>query len=134
MTGQPATIQLLTDYFAAFSTLNIHALLPYFHEPSLLIGPQGLIAAPTHAVLATAFAPAIEGLRGRGFGRSELSMRHTKTLSETAELVTGVAIRYKADGQELERVGVTYVLHKNDTGWKIAVLILHDADENRTVP
>ena len=134
MTGQPATIQLLTDYFAAFSTLNIHALLPYFHEPSLLIGPQGLIAAPTHAVLATAFAPAIEGLRARGFGRSELSVRHTKTLSDTAGLVTGVAIRYKADGQELERVGVTYVLHKNGTGWKIAVLILHDADENRTVP
>ena len=92
----------------------------------MLIGPQGMFAAPTHAVLATAFTFPMEDLRARGFGRSELSVQHTKTLSETAELVTGIAIRYQRDGQELERVGVTYVMHKNDTGWKIAVLILHD--------
>lgn len=130
MTGQPTAIQVLTDYFAAFSTLEVHAFLPYFHEPSLLIGPEGMVAAPTPAVLAAAFAPALESLRARGFRRSELSVRLSKTLSETAALITGVAIRYKADGQELERVGVTYVLHKNDTGWKIAVLILHDVGEN----
>lgn len=130
MTGQPTAIQVLTDYFAAFSTLEVHAFLPYFHEPSLLIGPEGMVAAPTTAVLAAAFAPALESLRARGFRRSELNVRLSKTLSETAALITGVAIRYKADGQELERVGVTYVLHKNDTGWKIAVLILHDVGEN----
>ena len=71
----------------------------------------------------------MEGLRARGFGRSELSVRNVKSLSATATLVTGVAVRYKVDGQELERVGVTYVLHKADTRWKIAVLIVHDANE-----
>jgi hypothetical protein len=131
MNQQSDVIRVLTDYYTAFSTLNIAASLPYFHEPSLLIGPQGIIAAPTHAVLATAFAPTIEGLRARGFGRSELSVRLSRMLSATAALVTGVAIRYKADGQELERVGFTYVLHKNDAGWKIAVVVLHDADEKQ---
>jgi hypothetical protein len=29
----------------------------------------------------------------------------------------------------LERVGVTYVLHNADSGWRIAVLITHDPDE-----
>jgi hypothetical protein len=29
----------------------------------------------------------------------------------------------------LERVGVTYLLHKSDMGWKIAVVVLHDAGE-----
>lgn len=127
------TIQLLTDYYAAFSTLDVDAFLPYFHEPCLLIGPDGMFAAPTHAVLATAFASPIADLRTRGFGRSELIVRQTETLSATAELVIGLAKRYKADGQELERVGASYVMHKNDTGWKIAVIILHDPDENRTV-
>src|SRR5690242_8876113 len=131
MNQQSDVIQVLTDYYTAFSTLNVQAFLPYLHEPSMLIGPHGIVAAPTHAVLAAAFAPAIESLRTRGFGRSELSVRLSKMLSATAALVTGVAIRYKADGQELERVGVTYVLHKTDAGWKIAVLVLHDADENR---
>lgn len=131
---QQAVIRLLTDYYTAFSALDVNAFLPYFHEPSLLVGPQGVFAAPTRAVLATAFASTLESLRTRGFGRSELSLRQSKMLSGTSALITGIAIRYKADGQELERVGVTYVLHKNDAGWKIAVVVLHDADENKTGP
>ena len=128
MNQQSDVIQVLTDYYTAFSTLDVQSFLPFFHEPSLLVGPQGVIAAPTHAVLATAFASTLKGLLARGFGRSELSVRQSRMLSGTAGLVTGVAIRYKADGQELERVGITYVLHKSDAGWKIAVSVLHDAD------
>jgi ketosteroid isomerase-like protein len=129
MNEETVVTRVLADYYDAFSTLEVHAVLPYFHEPSVLIGPQGVFAAPTYAVLTTAFTAAIEGLRARGFGRSELSVRNVKSLSATATLVTGVAVRYKVDGQELERVGVTYVLHKADTRWKIAVLIVHDANE-----
>jgi hypothetical protein len=44
-------------------------------------------------------------------------------------LAVGVAIRRKTDGQELERVGVTYLLHKTESGWKFAVFVLHDAEE-----
>ena len=86
-------------------------------------------AAPTHEVLARAFAPAVVDLRAKGFGRSELIVRRVSSLSSTATLVTGVAQRFKVDGTELERAGVTYVLHKGDTGWKIVVLILHDVND-----
>lgn len=126
MSVEAAVIQMLADYYAAFSTLDPQAFLPYFHEPSLAIGPQGIFAAPTHALLGTALAPALEDFKARGYGHSELRVHQAQALSATAAVVTGVAIRYKADGQELERVGVTYVLHKTDKGWKIAVMILHD--------
>ena len=126
MTEPTEVIRILTDYYTAFSTLDVQAFLPYFHEPSLLIGPQGVIATPTRAALATAFAPTLESLRARGFGRTELSVQQSRKLSGTAGLVIGVAIRYKADGQELERVGITYVLQKSDTDWKIVVTVLHD--------
>jgi hypothetical protein len=46
-------------------------------------------------------------------------------------LVTGIAMRYKLDGQELEQAGVTYVLAKSASGWKIAVLIGHDTESAR---
>jgi hypothetical protein len=37
--------QVLADYYRAFSTLEVQAVLPYFHEPSLLIGPkEGFVA------------------------------------------------------------------------------------------
>lgn len=125
-----AALQTLTGYYKAFSTLDIQAVWPYFHQPSLLIGPQGVFAVPTFATLATVFTPTMEGLRAREFGRSELSVGYVKPLSATATLVTGIAIRYKRDGQELDRAGVTYVLHKAETGWRIAVIVLHDPLQN----
>lgn len=88
-----------------------------------------MLPAPTSAVLTSIFAPVIEGLRARGYGRSELSLHQVKMLSATAALANGVARRYKADGQELEGIGVTYLLHKSDTGWKLAVVVLRDRDQ-----
>jgi len=128
MSGQPSAIQVLTDYYVAFSTTDVATFLPYFYEPSTLIGPQGVLAAPTREVLATIFTPTMEALRARGFSRSEFRVRQARTLSETAELFTGIATRFKKDGQELERVGFTYIMHKSAIGWKIAVVVLHDAN------
>ena len=71
----------------------------------------------------------MEGLRTREFGRSELSVGSVNSLSTSATLVTGVAIRYKRNGEELERSGVTYVVHKGEAGWKIAVIVMHDPQQ-----
>jgi hypothetical protein len=117
---------LLHEYYRAFSTLKIDAVLPYFHEPSMLVGPQGPYAANTHALLAAVIVPTLEALRARGYGRSELDVRDVKLLSATATLVMGVARRYKVDGADLDQAGVTYVMHLGPSGWKIAVLLLHD--------
>jgi hypothetical protein len=100
-----AALRTLADYYRAFSTLEVQAVWPYFHEPSLLISPQGVFAVPTFAALATVFTPTMEGLRTRHFSRSELSVGYVKSLSASATLVTGIAIRYNAtdrnwNGQE----------------------------------
>ena len=121
-----AVNQVIADYYRDFSTLNIQAILPYFSEPSLLVGPRGVIQIPDRAALVAVFGPVLEGLRVKGYSRSELERSYVKSLSSSAALVGGVAVRYKTDGQELERVGLTYVLHKTESGWKIATVILHD--------
>jgi ketosteroid isomerase-like protein len=118
--------RVLADYYKAFSTLDLHAILPYYHQPCLLMSPQGVIAAPTGAEIAASFTPFIEGLRAKGYSRSELSNLRVQRLSATSALATGVAVRYKSDGQELDRTGVTYLLQKGDGGWKFAVVVLHD--------
>jgi ketosteroid isomerase-like protein len=130
MDDEAAVTRVLTEYVSAFGTLDVQAILPYYHEPCLLVGPQGIAALPTRAAMVAAFTPVMEGLRERGYGRSELSMLHTKQLSATATLASGVAVRYRTDGQELERVGVSYLLHKaNDDRWTIAVTVVHDTDK-----
>ena len=126
MTNEEAVKQILFDYYNAFSTLDVQSILPYFHQPALLIGPLGVIALPIADALVPIFGPVMEDLRQREYRRSELSLQQLNLLRATSALATGIAIRRKANGQELERVGVTYLLHKGDNGWKFAVMVLHD--------
>lgn len=44
--NRDAALRTLADSYRAFSTLEVQAVLVYFHEPSLLISPKGVIAAP----------------------------------------------------------------------------------------
>ena len=60
-------------------------------QAAVMVGPRGVGALPTRAALAAVFTPMMEGLRVRGYGRSELSMLHVKQLSATATLASGVA-------------------------------------------
>jgi hypothetical protein len=129
VTEETEVTLFLTDYYRDFSSLNLQSILPYYHEPCLIIGSQGVVAAPTRSVLATALTPVMESLRSRGYGRSELSIRQLKSLSPATVLVMGVALRFKVDGQPLERAGVTYLLQKAKQHWKIAVLVANDAGE-----
>ena len=122
--------QVIADYYRDFSTLNVRAILPYFNEPSLLVGPQGVIPIPNHSALVAVFGPVMQGLRAKGYGRSEFEPGYAKSLSSSAALIGGVAVRYNADDQLLERVGITYLLHKTESGWKFATLVLHDPDRS----
>jgi ketosteroid isomerase-like protein len=127
MSDETAIGQMLGEYYRAFSTLNVQAILPYLNQPALLVGPQGVIALPTPSAIEPIFSPVMEGLRTRGFGRSELGSAEIRILSGQAALATGIAIRYKTDGTELERAGITYLLRKSDDGWKIVAMVLHGA-------
>jgi ketosteroid isomerase-like protein len=124
-----AVTRVLTDYYSAFSTLEAQAVLPYFHEPSQLISPAGVVPTPTRADVAAAFQPVMEGLRSRHFARSELTNLHLKRLSVNTVIAGGVAVRRKTNGQELERAGVVYLLQRTSAGWQIATVAIHDADD-----
>jgi hypothetical protein len=89
--------RVIADYYRDFSTLNVQAILPYFNEPLLLVGPEGVIPVPNHAALAAVFGPVMEGLRAQGYGRSEFELDYAKSLSSSAALAGGVAVRYNAD-------------------------------------
>jgi ketosteroid isomerase-like protein len=124
MTEETAVTQSIADYYTAFSSLDVQAILPYFHQPALMIGPPGVRAVPDATALIAVFGPTMEGLKAREYRRSVFEFHRVKLMSETAAIAAGVAVRYKADGHELERVGITYVLHKSTAGWKIAVVVL----------
>jgi ketosteroid isomerase-like protein len=127
MSDETAVRKMLGEYYRAFSTLNVRAILPYLNEPAMLVGPQGVMPLPTPSAIEPIFGPVMEGLRTREFARSELGSEEIRILSAQAALVTGVAIRYRADGTELERAGISYLLRKSDDAWKIVAMVLHGA-------
>ena len=127
MSDETEVGRMLGEYYRAFSTLSVQAILPYLNQPAMLVGPAGAIALPTPSAIEPIFGPVMEGLRTRGFGRSELGAEEIRILSAKDALATGIAIRYKTDGTELERAGITYLLRKSDDGWKIAAMVLHGA-------
>jgi hypothetical protein len=124
-----AVTEVLSDYYRDFSTLDAQAVLPHFHEPSQLISSAGVVPTPTRAAVAAAFQPVMDGLRSRQFAKSEPINLHLKRLSVNTVIAGGVAVRRKADGQELERAGVVYVLQRTGTGWEFATVVIHDAKD-----
>ena len=126
---EAAAAQVLADYYRAFSSLDVQAVGPYFHEPSQLVSPAGVVAMPTRAAVAAAFQPSMDALRARGFAKSELINLHVKRLSATTVIAGGVAVRTKTDGQELNRAGVVYLLQKTNGEWQIATIVGHEAND-----
>ena len=120
--------QTFTDYLQAFQTLKPRAPLPFCHVPCMFIAPQGVLVMATSAETETFFTRVMEGLRARSYARSELTDLQLKQMSRDTALVSVSRVRYKTDGQELERLGETYTLRNTDGGWKIAVAMNHNPD------
>jgi ketosteroid isomerase-like protein len=125
---EEAITQTFTNYIETFQKLDPHATLPYFHVPCMFISPQGVRVLVTAADVEALLSQVMEGLKARGYARSELLDRHVKQMSGDIALVSVGRVRYATDGRELERFGETYTLRRTEAGWKIVVAIIHDAD------
>ena len=117
----------LNDYVAALSSLDPQRLLPYYHEPLMIVTAARTLVLTTRTDVEVWLKPFIQRLKDQGWDtRSEWAQLHVKQLSAGVAVASALILRHKADGQLLERVGVTYVLRKTSDGWKIAVLVAHD--------
>jgi hypothetical protein len=125
---EEAITRTFTDYIETFQKLDPHVTLPYFHVPCMFISPQGVRALATAADVEALLTQVMEGLRARGYARSELSERHVKQMGDNIALVSVGRVRYATDGRELERFGETYTVRNTEAGWKIVVAMIHDAD------
>ena len=118
--------QTFTDYIQTFQTLTPKAIVPYFHTPCMLISAPGVVVLTNPSDIEMLVGRRMGDLKARGYGRSELTDIQISQISETAACVSVNRVRYKTDGQELERLGETYTLRKSDGAWKIVVATIHD--------
>ena len=122
-----AATQALIDYFNAVITLDTQRVVRYCHEPFTFVSTGLARSLVTRADLDSWLKPGFAALKERGYARSEWPQLNVKLLSNGVAIASALIVRYKTDGQEMERVGATYLLRKTDDGWKVAVLAAHDA-------
>lgn len=126
-----AAVQAFKDYVAAVGTLEAQRVAPYYHEPYheplMFVAAAGARSLATRADIEAWLTPVFARLKERGYARSDWAEFQSKLLSSGVAVVSTQTVRYKTDGQPMETLGFTYVLRKTKEGWKVAVLIGHDA-------
>lgn len=120
--------QTLNDYIQAFGA-DVLQTLPYYYAPLTIIGPRGpAVLASAHDVEQSMLTPLAQRLSDQGWDRrSEWAELHVKQLSDSVAIASGVIVRDRTDGSEIERIAATYVLNETEDGWKIVFLTGHDA-------
>lgn len=119
-------------YIKAFNTKQGSNLLPFFHDPVLLIDRQKDPVILDKSIIGSiksyiGFKKVFKDLEEKGFDHSELDNKpEVKLLSEKLGIITGNATRYKTDHSVLERFGYTYTFRESSNLWKIVTGIIHD--------
>jgi hypothetical protein len=117
-------LEAILEYYRVFSTLDVRAIVAHYCEPSTTIAPHGVLSAASRGALAESLAPIVKSLQARGYGRSEFVQPQITMLGQADALVRGIAIRFTAAGSELERIPISYLMHRIGTDWRIAVLLI----------
>ncbi len=134
------------NYSDVFNKLEPASIPPFFHEGSVLITTELVATMKNAQEVEGVFTQFMNSLRNKKFTRSKLGINNlrVKMLSENIAIVSGSAIRYKKDADdvevELEQIGVTYTLCKDipeatattqtakDNVWKIVSGIIYQPE------
>jgi hypothetical protein len=80
-------LHVFNEYVQAFQTLRAPAVTSYFHFPCMLIAPQGVAVMANATEVESLLDKMMEGLKARGYARSELTDVEAIPLSENIVLV-----------------------------------------------
>ena len=111
------------NYNDVFSRGDLSAIGQHCNVPFVVISSQGVEVLPTMSEIEGFYGGILRNLRERGYSHSTRSELHVKLLEQTIAFASGVFVRHKTDGSELETIGATYVLRKTEGEWKIAVMM-----------
>jgi hypothetical protein len=104
---------------------DLRALLQYYGVPLLLTTDRAALALTTEDDVLDAVGRQVEGLRASAYDRSELLSLDVLEINATTTLHTADVSRRRADGTEIGRVRVTYLITAGPKGRRISALAVH---------
>jgi len=120
----------IEEYCDAFRPGNSDEMAKYFYYPNTLImnGTSTVVASPEK--LRSLMAAGLSELEANGFLCSKLQELNVHKLAADIVIVSARFKRLKANDQVLEEIAATYtLLHGSNSGWTIAVTVVHDIDK-----
>jgi ketosteroid isomerase-like protein len=121
-------LDFFRHYAQAFQSLDPNAVARHFHEPSLLITPQGVFALATAGDVERAYERIMADMPARGYAGTEFSSLDERQLSDDLAVVTGTGTWKKATGEPFMPFGLTYTLRRAEGAWRIVVAAIYKVD------
>jgi len=112
-------------YVRAFETLDPEAAVPFYHVPGMFIASQGVFPVTDAETARALLSQFMAQLRAQSYRRTEVVGLTVRHLSPVLASCSGTFVRFNADGEEIARLGFTYMLRRSGP-WKIIVAIVHD--------
>jgi ketosteroid isomerase-like protein len=129
-------VAMMSEYRDAFVAMDARRVAAVFSEPYTFLAPSpGPVSALTNrAEVEASVRQQMARLKERGYARGDLKTIRVKSFGNGTAIASTVWQRYKADGSVLETIGATFLLRKEPSGWKIAVLTPHAPESVLTLP
>jgi ketosteroid isomerase-like protein len=121
-------IEAFWSYTKAFQSLDAVAVAAHYHEPAMMISPDGVHAFSNAAAVSQGYARVMADLSSKRYSRTAFSPIEERRLSEDVSLLTGSGSWIDSDGRPLMAFGMTFTLRRVENIWKIVVAIVHSAD------
>ena len=119
--------EFYADYLSTFHRLVPSAVAMFYARPCLFISDRSIVLMQNDAQVAQLFGQIIADLVSQDYDHSVVDNLQVELLSEHLAEVTGIAVRYRKDGRELERAGATYTLRKDAGAWKFVTATTYPA-------
>jgi hypothetical protein len=104
---------------------DTRSLLAYYGVPVLFATDDAFIALTTEDQVVAAAQQQIDGVRAAAYDHSDVLGSDVTVLNATSALFRGEFARRRADGDEISRLTVTYLLTEGSVGRRISALVLH---------
>jgi hypothetical protein len=119
------------DYLAHFVKLgrgdvtDVRRILDHYGVPMLVSTDEGTVFLADEEQVLGMFGRQLDGMRAEGYDRTEELISSTNVLNATCVVHQGRFARLRADGSEIARVELSYVITDGPAGPRISALLVH---------
>jgi len=128
---KPDAQRWFADYLAEFVALargdiaDPRRILDHYGVPMLVSTGDGTLFLADDEQVLGMIGRQLDGMRGAGYDRTEQLSAETTLLNATCALHRGRFAWLRADGSEITRVEVSYVITEGSAGPRISALLVH---------